>query len=353
MKVLFDINHPAHVHFFKNPAELLRASGHETLFTSRDKDVTLALFDELGMEHQVLSSVGKKGSLSLIAELVQRNKALYHVVKAFQPDVMASIGGTFIAHVGKLTGVPSLVFYDTENAALQNAITYPLASCVIVPRCYQAWLPKRRHIRYSGYHELSYLAPNRFEPDKQIAVANGIDEKSRNFFIRLVSWDANHDIGEVGWDSALLGKVIERLTRCGRVHISAESSLPTKFEKYTYRGDKAAIHHVMGFCDLFVGESATMASESVVLGVPAIYVANTGRGYTDEQEQRYHLLSNVKTLDWASLSPAIERLLEVDNQEIERRRARMLCECIDVADFVVDTILDHRAQLAVYQRGKH
>jgi len=40
----------------------------------------------------------------------------------------------------------------------------------------------------------------------------------------------------------------------------------------------------MAYCRAFIGESATMASEAAVLGVPAVYAAETGRSYTDEQE---------------------------------------------------------------------
>ena len=41
---------------------------------------------------------------------------------------------------------------------------------------------------------------------------------------------------------------------------------------------------------MIVGESATMSSEAAVLGVPAVMIATTGRGYTDDQERRYELV---------------------------------------------------------------
>ncbi len=46
VRVLFDIVHPAHVHFFKYLHADLVAEGHETLVIAREKDVTLALLDE-------------------------------------------------------------------------------------------------------------------------------------------------------------------------------------------------------------------------------------------------------------------------------------------------------------------
>jgi predicted glycosyltransferase len=43
MKVLIDIGHPAHVHFYKNTIKELEAKGHEVLVTARDKDVAINL----------------------------------------------------------------------------------------------------------------------------------------------------------------------------------------------------------------------------------------------------------------------------------------------------------------------
>ncbi len=45
------------------------------------------------------------------------------------------------------------------------------------------------------------------------------------------------------------------------------------------------MHDVLCSASLFIGESATMASESVVLGTPAIYIDEVGRGYTDEEDR--------------------------------------------------------------------
>jgi len=338
MKILFDIGHPAHVHFFRYPARLLAQRGHEILITSRHKEMTLELLDQLGLPHVCLSRLGGGGLFSLGTELVRRNMALFRTVRRFRPDVMAAIGGVSIAQVGKITGIPSLVFYDTENARLQNAITYPFASCVIVPRCYETWVPKRRHIRYNGYHELSYLHPARFKPDRTIALANGVSAEGATFFIRIVSWQASHDIGENGWNAELLRQVIHKLTSCGKVLVSSEAPLPADLEKYRYRGKVSEVHHVLAFCRACVGESATMASECAVLGVPAIYAAQTGRGYTNEQEVRYHLVKNIRGLSWLSLERALDEMLAVSQDTWRSARDKLLADTIDVAAFVADCI---------------
>jgi predicted glycosyltransferase len=122
MKILIDIGHPAHVHFFARPIRLLQAEGHDILVTSRRKDIALELLDELGVPHEPLSAAAS-GLAGFARELISRDRALIRVVRRFGAERMAEIGGTFIAHASLFTRVPSLVFYDTENAVLQNAIT--------------------------------------------------------------------------------------------------------------------------------------------------------------------------------------------------------------------------------------
>ena len=338
MKILFDITHPAHAHFFYHSILSLQQAGHKVLITSRNKDILLDLLDELKLPHTPLLTATPKGLVSFATAMLHRDYVLYKVVSQFRPNVMVAIGGTFVAHVGKLTGIPSLVFYDTENASLQNAITYPLATQVFVPTCYQAWLPKK-HLRYHGYHELAYLHPEYFIPDKAVAIANGLAEQGDTFFLRLVSWQANHDIGEQGWSIALLTQLVNKLAPLGKILISSESVLPKQFEKYRYSGHYHEVHQVLAHCRAFIGESATMASECAVLGIPAIYMAKTGRGYTDEQERKFGLVKNISQLKWPLLDKALIETLSISRNEYQQRRKRLLAETINVSQFINDCIL--------------
>jgi predicted glycosyltransferase len=337
MRILIDICHPAHFHFFKNPIMTLREQGHEVLIISRNKEVTLKLLSAAGFESvQLTQSVGR-GVIGLLKELIVRNYRLFRLVKTFKPDVMAAVGGIFVAQVGFMSRVPSVVFYDTENAKLQNLMTYPFASLVAVPSCYEGWVPKT-HIKYQGYHELAYLHPAWFSPSYQVALSNGLAQNSQTFLLRVVSWSANHDIGETGWSLDILREVAEYLEAKGKVIISSESELPQSLAHFSYTGNPSDLHHVLAFSALFVGESATMASESVVLGVPAIYAAHTGRGYCNEQEKRYGMLKNAVELTFESIRMAIDDLLGLPALEIRGRWNRMLEDSVEVAPYAVSLI---------------
>lgn len=338
VRILVDVCHPAHVHFFRHPIALWRAAGHEVLVTSRLKEVATELLDAIGVAHRTISAQ-RVGLLGMLSELCVRDWRLYRVAREFRPQVLTAIGGTFAAHAAALARRPSVIFYDTENARLQNAITYPLATRVIVPGCYRGWLPRGRHERYAGYHELSYLHPARFQASRALALAAGLDPSRPNYLLRLVSWNANHDVGEQRLELDLVRAIVARLKQHGHVLISSESALPADLAGERYRGPPADLHHLMAHCAGYFGESATMASECAVLGVPAVYAARTGRGYTDEQQARYDLVLNVHELQSPPLHAALDWLLARSARENAEARAHLLRDCIDVAAHAAARVL--------------
>ena len=84
-----------------------------------------------------------------------------------------------------------------------------------------------------------------------------------------------------------------------------------------------------------------MASEAAILGVPAIYVSNTWRGYLDELEDKYDLVYTISNKDEA-LKKALS-LLQVDDikEKWHYKREKMLDEVIDTVEFMVDVIEEH------------
>ena len=46
MKILIDIGHPAHVHYFRNLYKILTKKGDKVLVVSREKDVAINLLKE-------------------------------------------------------------------------------------------------------------------------------------------------------------------------------------------------------------------------------------------------------------------------------------------------------------------
>ena len=337
MKILVDIVHPADVLFFLNPVRRWRRSGHEVCVASRHKDVTEKLLDAFAVEHKVISSAGTN-LWSLGVELFRRDIALLGLAKLFGPDVMVGFGGVAISHVGKLLGIPSVSFYDTERAPLQHRLTLPFISHLHVPESYDGPVARGRTSRFPGTKDLSYLHPDNFTPDRALALASGLADNSRNYFIRLVGWQANHDIGHGGWDTDTLERFINYLGERGRVHISSELPLPAALAQYRYRGPVEHIHHLLASCDCYIGESATMAGEAVLLGVPAIYATHDRRCYTDELAGK-GLVWTVPRVDSQSLTAALGEVEAVGRREFMARLEVYLADKINLSDYVVDAVI--------------
>ena len=339
MRVLVEILHPAHVHFFRNAIETwLSAGDNEVLVLSRDKDVTGELLEDYRIPHRSISAIGSTKA-SLAWEMMVRDARMLRAAASFQPDILVGIMGVTIAQVGKLIRKPAVVFYDTENATITNRFVYPLAHSVCTPDCYQGKVTGK-HVRYPSYHELAYLHPNRFTPDPDIVRKGGLDPQSPYFMLRFVSWQASHDVGERGFDLSLKLRLVDELARRGRVLISSEGALPKELEEYRFVAPASQMHHFLAYADMLIGESATMASEAAVLGVPAFYVADTGRGYTDELEKRYGLVFNYKL---AQAPDALEHALSLlDDPSLpgimKGRRERMLLERVDATSWMLNYV---------------
>ncbi len=336
MNILIDITHPAHLHFFKNPIKILEERGHKVFLGARRKDVTVDLLDNLGMSYE-LFSIAKKGLVSLAKELITHEKKLFFYARKNKIDLMMNIGGTFIVHPGLLLGIPTIVFSDTEHAKISNLITYPFATKICTPTCYFDDLG-RKQVKYNGYHELSYLHPNRFKPDLSVLSKINLNQNDKFFIIRFISWEASHDSGQWGFTLKQKRKLIHQLERFGKVFISSEGVLPDEFKPYLLPTNPIEIHHLLAFSSLYIGEGATMATESAILGTPSIYVNSLTAGTIEELINKYGLMSRFIDGDKA-IEKAIEIVNSPNSKDIQNeKKNKFLAEKIDVTSWLVEFI---------------
>ncbi len=334
LRLLVDVLHPAHVHFFRPLAGHVVAGGGEVLFTGRHKEVTVDLLEAYGLPHEVLSAIGG-GAPGLARELGARSMRLTRTCRRFEPHVLAGIMGPTIAPVGRLLRIPALVCYDTETAMATNSWVFPLATRVLVPR---AWAGRDRWnmVRYDGYQELAYLHPERFTPDPAVLDRLGLDEPFA--LVRLVSWEASHDIGDSGFGDPVA--FVRALARRIRVVVSAERGVPDELRPLRLDMPPQDLHHVLGGASLVVGEGATTAVEAAVLGTPAVFVHTAVLGYVRELSERFGLLF-VETEQARALRRCLELVEDpVHTAEVwARRRQRMLDTCVDVTDLLADQVI--------------
>jgi predicted glycosyltransferase len=344
MNIFINISHPAHVHFFKNAIRVLSERGHGIIAGARNKEFTIELLKAYGIRYVILTNKGK-GIFGLIKELLAQQVKIAGIIRKNPIDIMLQIGGIFNAPVGKCCGIPTLTFSDTENDKWGNKISFALSKYVFSPDCYDhsagdLW---KNQIHYPGYHELAYLSP-RYVPEK-ITPQNRI-------LVRFVGWGAGHDIGEEGLSDDKKIEVVNELAKHGRVHISSESPLPGVLSEFDTRFHPSEIHDFMKTCKMIVGESATMASEAACLGIPAVFVSNTGRGYTTEQDKKYGLIKHYRVDQWDAIIRRIKVWASQDlNDQWQKRRWRMLKDKMDVTPWLVDLVEDYPNSLIDARKG--
>ncbi len=337
MNILFSISHPAHIHFFRNSIPILKLHGHKVTVVARDKDVTLELLDNYGIEHTVLTS--KKGGIfGSISELFQYQIKLYDILIRRKIDLILSIGAVLNAHISKVLGIPCFQFYDTEHAWFQNFITYPFISKIFTPSCFEkrmGW----KHLVYEGYHELAYLHPNYFEPDSTIRERLKVLNDEKYIVFRFIAWDATHDWGKTGFSLEDKKYLVKELSKYVRVFITSESELSQDLEAFKLKTPSHLIHDVLSFASLYIGEGATMASESAVLGTPAIYVNPLTAGTIREQENQFGLLHHFNGDAKGVLNKALELLSKPNlNEDCKVLRNNLLSKRIDVTEFIVSCV---------------
>jgi len=337
MKILIDIGHPAHVHYFRNFIFIMQQKGHEFLVTARDKEVTFQLLNAYNIPYTSRGK-GGKGLIGKLLYILKGDYLIYKAAKKFNPGLFLSFGSPYASQVSKLFRKPHIAFDDTEHAIFEHLMYAPFTNTILTPNSFFKYFGSKQ-IKFNGFMELCALHPNYFKPNEKILSEIGISKTEKIILLRFVSWEASHDAGRSGLIIEFKIKLVNSLLKYGKVFISAEGKLPDELEKYRLKFSPEKIHDLLYFISLYIGESATMASEAAVLGTPAIYLDDVGRGYTDEEEKKYSLVFNYTASESDQLN-AIEKAVELLNtpnlkEQWQQKRQKMLADKIDVTAFMV------------------
>jgi predicted glycosyltransferase len=338
MRLLIEAHHPAHIHFWKNAVRIWRERGDAVLLLGRDRDVMrklLAAYDYV--PHEILTAQRKNNRFPM-EEMLARQAKLGAKIASFRPDVVLSLMGSY-TQSAFLFGLPNIVFTDSEFQSLNHRIAHPFATRIYTPSCFWKELgPKQR--RYAGYHELAFLHPNRFTPKDDVLASMGNPEPHSYLILRMSAWNTLHDIGKKGFGDRFddfMSKLAGRI----RVFLVPEGGdLPQKWEPLRLRIPPERFHDALAFAQLVVTEGASTASEAACLGVPAVYLNTTERGYLNDQERKYGLVHNFKDPDLA-LSKTLELLAEGPRRAQNlAARDRLVEDHIDVTSYVVSEVDD-------------
>jgi len=333
MRILIDLGHPAHIHYFKNVVSIMQSKGHEFAFVARDKEVLHMLLNQ----YQINYVPRGKGGRTLIGKLFYILKAdfiIYKLARKFKPDVFLSFASTYAAHVSKTMGKPHIVLDDTEHAKFELYMYPPFSTVIINPKSFWKKFSEKQ-LYLDTFFELNYLHPKYFSPKEDTLKLYQIFVGEVYFILRFVSWNASHDVGSKGLSYLAKMNLVEELSKKGRVFISAEGDLPESLEKYRLKINPVHLHDLLAFASLYVGEGATTASECVTLGVPAIYVNPLNAGTLQEQSEKYGLISLRSEKELKSAFQNIIEDIALTKEKMLNLRKELLQTKIDGTSFLI------------------
>lgn len=348
MRILVDIGHPAHVHYFKNAISALKKRGHKFLITTRDKEVTLDLLKSYGLPY-ICTGKNMAGTINKLLSMFRNDLIIYREARKFKPDIFFSFFSPFAAQVGWLMKKPVIGFTDSEFAKLSIKLTKPFTNYIFTPSCF--WDDfGRKHFRFNGYMESFYLQPHYFTPDPSVLKTLGVEHGERFYLMRFVSFNAGHDTGESGIDEQSKIEIAEYLSGKGKLFISSESVLPEPFKKYRLPTTPEQFHSVLAYASLYVGEGITTASECAQLGTPSILINTIMTSYIEQQHELGLTFPFRKAADSIS---KIREIADMENvkEEFIRRRDKMLKQHSDCTGFLIYLLDNYPASINRIKAG--
>lgn len=340
MKVLIDIGHPAHVHLFRNLYFELLEKNHKVILTVKDNLISAK--ELLDIYKIPFLSIGSKSD-NLISKALKQVAYDFKIAKiVYKNEIELGIGTSInLAHASKISKMKSVVLDDDDDEVqpLFTKFAHPFCDTLLSPSALIGHRKKSETIFYAGYHELAYLHPNKFQPDKRVLKEADMQEGEKYFVLRFNSFKAHHDIGIHGLSIENKRKLIELLKPQGKIFITSERELEPEFEEYRINIKPHNIHSFLYYSTMFIGDSQTMTSEAAVLGTPALK-CNTFAGklsVPNELEKKYELCYSYLPEHFNDLIVKAETLLKIDKikQIWKIRKEKMLEEKIDVSSFLI------------------
>lgn len=338
MKILVQMGHPAHFHFYHYAIENWKKDGHEVFVLIKSKDVLEDLLVKSGIPYCNIKEKTYRGSkLAMLFDMMVRDWRLLRFCLKNHIDLLT--GSTVeITHVGWLLGKPAISVGEDDAATIPLFVRSikPFLQIRVSPVSCRCGVLESKSVHYAGFMKLAYLHPNQFTPNKSV-VERYFPTDKPYVILRFAELRAHHDTGIHGFTTEKAQGLIDILERFGSVYITSERVLEPQFEKCRLNINPLDIHHVLAFAKLYVGDSQSMAVEAAMLGTPSVRFNDfAGKiGVLEELEHDYGLTFAIPSSEPNRLYEKVTELLSMPDLEetFRQKRQKMLSEKIDVTAF--------------------
>ena len=322
-RIIFDLNHPADFHFFKHLMNHMEQKGYSIKVFARDKECLHMLLDNAGISY-ISRGRGKHTLAGKYFYAIWILLVLTVALIRFRPTVAISLSSPYLAVLSHLLGITCVTYDDTDiNPRLLPLIRQ--STYLISPVTYPYKFHKR-HFLLPAMKELAYLHPNKFQNKK---------EKS-GVFLRVTRTDSIHHSSASKLDLGAVDIYMDKLSQTQTIYLSAEMDFGLGRNPSIKLADPLDIHKQLASCRVFWGNSATMAAEAAVLGVPAIIVSAEEFAYLKELES-YGLLFYYHPENILDSFNKLASILNGDPPESHFMKSRdsLVREKMDMTDFLI------------------
>lgn len=326
MKILIDINHPAHVHYFRNFIKLMEAKGHQFCVINRDSKMINQLLDYYGIAHTIRNKrPDKKGTFASMMNLLRMTLWCIRKSFSFRPDMYVGFANIPCAISSRLFRKPCVLLNDTEHNLISHKIYMPNCDAVLTPFYFETDLDKLvggkkiKQVRFNGYIEQLYLHSKDYRQNDN--VLNELNVKPREYVIvRYIAYNAHHDKGIIPLSHGVRRQLVAEISLHYKVFVSLEEEFDMDFySQYLLNISPEKMHDLMAEAKFLITEGATMASEAFVLGVPYLYLNPLKCGNIDYQCNHYPERC-FQTTDAEEAKDDVKSLMQLEcNQDICRR----------------------------------
>ncbi len=269
MNILFDINHPVDVNFFKNSMDILHQNGHSIhiIFRGRGKLEKILRY-ELSQFSITMIGTHKKGFINKVTSQLQRDYKIIPFIKKNKIDLVVCFGATAAISTWYCRK-PYLAFDDD----FEYKIPFYHANWFSTKHIYPDTITffNSKTVKYHGFKELAYLHPKYLSVSDEVLNAYSV-KPNEYIFVREIS-NVSLNYKE---NNTILNQLIEVVQKKGlTLLISLENKDLHEF--YTSKGCKVLeepvedIYSLMYFALYAISSGDTVARETALLGIPTIY----------------------------------------------------------------------------------
>lgn len=336
MKILIDINHPAHVHYFRNFIKLMEAKGHKFCVINRDSKMINQLLDYYEINHTIRNKrPEKKGTFASMMNLMRMTLWCIRKSFLFRPDLFMGFASSACAITSWLYRKPCVLLDDTEFNSTNHKIYMRFCSTVLTPFYFSKKLDGgEKQIYFHAFIEQLFLHSRYFKSSTDILDELGL-KRGEYVVIRFSAFNAHHDMMANPLSEDFKKNIISKIARKYRVVISFEQESDDPFyQPFLIKFPPDKMHDIEANAKFLVTEGITMASESFILGVPYLLINPLKCGYIDYQVGNYPEFFCHSTKEKV-INESIDKFLAMPFNDMAGHKDKIEVSTINPTDFLI------------------